>query len=52
MTASTPRDKIKAAVKAFELQMEIDSKGEVSRAKTVIPVPNNGTEAKASESSP
>jgi type II secretory pathway pseudopilin PulG len=43
--APTAPDRIKSNVKAFELQMEVDSKGEVSRSKTVIPVPNNGTEA-------
>jgi hypothetical protein len=46
----TPSIPAKAAVKAFELQMEVDSKGEVSRSKTVIPVPNNGTDAKKSGS--
>ena len=32
----------RASVKAFELILGIDKKGEVSRSVTVIPVPNNG----------
>ncbi len=37
-----PTDADKASVKAFELTLEIDKKGEKSEAVTVIPVPNNG----------
>jgi hypothetical protein len=32
----------KAAVKAFELSLGINKKGEINRTTTVIPVPNNG----------
>jgi len=37
---STPYDK--ASVKAFELTLGINKKGEINRVATVIPVPNNG----------
>jgi type II secretory pathway pseudopilin PulG len=37
-----PDDERKASVKAFELSLGVDKKGEINRTTMVIPVPNNG----------
>jgi len=41
-SSTYPSASSKAEVKAFELTLGINKKGEINRAVTVIPVPNNG----------
>ena len=46
--AGTTSIRDKAQVKAFELELSVDIKGEAANVKTVIPVPSNGVFAESS----